>query len=66
MLGKPVIRGTRVTVGILLEHLASGWTLEEVLRNHPRLLRDDVYAALAFARSVVARESRRRRTRSTG
>ena len=53
MLGKPVIRGTRITVEILLEKLSAGETFEEILLDYPRLTRDSLLAALAFARRVV-------------
>lgn len=47
MLGKPVIRGTRITVEILLEKLASGASMEDILMDYPDLDREDVLAALA-------------------
>ncbi|HEX2165166.1 MAG TPA: DUF433 domain-containing protein [Thermoanaerobaculia bacterium] len=53
MLGKPVVRGTRITVEILLEKLAAGATIEDLLADYPALGRDDVLAALAYARQVV-------------
>lgn len=49
MLGKPVIRGTRITVEILLEKLAAGVSVEEILADYPTLSREDVMAALACA-----------------
>jgi uncharacterized protein (DUF433 family) len=49
MLGKPVIRGTRITVEILLEKIAAGWAIGEILDDYPRLKREDVLAAVAFA-----------------
>ncbi|MFW6012285.1 MAG: DUF433 domain-containing protein [bacterium] len=53
MLGKPVIRGTRITVEILLEKLASGAPIEDVLTDYPDLEREDVLAALVYARRAV-------------
>jgi uncharacterized protein (DUF433 family) len=53
MLGKPVVRGTRITVEILLEKLASGAGMEEILADYPDLQRDDVLAALEYARHAV-------------
>lgn len=50
MLGKPVIRGTRITVEILIEKLAEGNSIEEILNDYPRLTREDVLAAVAYAR----------------
>lgn len=49
MLGKPVIRGTRITVEHILEELAAGTTLDDLLAAHPRLTRDDLQAAIAYA-----------------
>ena len=49
MLGKPVIRGTRITAELILRRLAAGETSEEILRAYPRLASDDIRAALAFA-----------------
>jgi uncharacterized protein (DUF433 family) len=54
MLGKPVVRGTRITVEILLEKLAAGASMEEILADYPELERDDVLAALAYARQAVS------------
>ena len=47
--GKPCIRGLRITVYDVLEYLASGMTIEEILEDLPDLEREDVQAALAFA-----------------
>jgi uncharacterized protein (DUF433 family) len=47
--GKPVIRGTRITVVDILEYLAGGMSQEEVLGDFPDLAADDIRAALAFA-----------------
>ena len=49
MLGKPVVVGTRVTVEDILEKLAGGETIAEVLEEHPRLTEEGIQAALAFA-----------------
>lgn len=53
MLGKPVVRGTRITVEILLEKLATGASIDEVLVDYPSLERLDVLAALAYASRAV-------------
>lgn len=47
--GKPCIRGTRITVEVVLDHLASGETLAELIAGYPPLTADDVRAALAYA-----------------
>ena len=49
MMGKPVIAGTRITVELILEKLASGETIDQILEAHPRLTRPAVLAALDFA-----------------
>ncbi|MDH4099046.1 MAG: DUF433 domain-containing protein [Nitrospirota bacterium] len=49
MMGKPVIAGTRITVELILDKLAAGESMEEVLTAHPRLTREAIQAALAFA-----------------
>jgi uncharacterized protein (DUF433 family) len=46
--GKPVIRGTRIWVSLLLDFLASGTTEDELLERYPQLRRHDIRAALAF------------------
>ena len=47
--GKPCIRGMRITVGDVLEYLAGGMTIEEILDDFPDLTRDDILACLAYA-----------------
>ena len=53
MMGKPVVAGTRVTVDLILEKMASGETIEQILDAHPRLTRMSVLAALDFASRVL-------------
>ena len=52
MMGKPVIAGTRITVEHILEELAAGTTIDELLESHPRLTREAILAALAYALDV--------------
>jgi uncharacterized protein (DUF433 family) len=56
MVGKPCIKGTRITVESILEKLAADMSYEEILEDHPRLAREDILAALAFARDYLARQ----------
>ena len=49
MMGKPVVAGTRVTVELILEKLAAGESVEQILDAHPRLTREGVLSALDFA-----------------
>jgi len=53
MMGKPVIAGTRITVALILEKLAAGETMEQILEAHPRLTRKAVLAALAYAAEAM-------------
>jgi uncharacterized protein (DUF433 family) len=53
MMGKPVVAGTRITVELILEKLAAGETIEQILEAHPRLTREAVHAALAFAKEAL-------------
>jgi uncharacterized protein (DUF433 family) len=50
--GKPVVRGTRIAVRTVLSYLSAGDAVEEVLRAHPRLSREDVLACLEYARRL--------------
>jgi uncharacterized protein (DUF433 family) len=54
--GKPVIRGTRIPVELVLRKLGAGMTAEEILADHPRLTQDDLRAAQAFAADYLANE----------
>ena len=56
MMGKPVIRGTRITVELILRKLSEGWSEEEVLDAYLRLTRDDIRAAIGYAADTVAHE----------
>lgn len=54
--GKPVIRGTRVPVEIVLRKLGAGMTPEAIMADHPRLTTEDIRAAQAFAADYLADE----------
>jgi uncharacterized protein (DUF433 family) len=54
--GKPIIRGTRISVEIILEWIASGASRDEVVRKHPQLSAEDVEQALAYAAAAVRNE----------
>jgi uncharacterized protein (DUF433 family) len=56
LLGKPVIRGTRLAVEFIIDLLAQGWPQEEILRNYPGLTREDIQACLAYASTVLHAE----------
>ena len=53
MIGNPIIEGTRITVESILEKLAAGETIEQILDAHPRLTEDGIRAALAFAANAL-------------
>ena len=53
MMGRPVIAGTRITVELILEKLSAGETIEQILDTHPRLTREAIQAALAFAAEAL-------------
>ncbi len=57
MQGKPVIRGTRVPVELLLRKLAEGATITDLLDAYPRLSAEDIRAALDYAADTIAHES---------
>jgi len=54
--GKPIVRGTRISVELILEWMASGATGDDILRKHPHLNTADVEQALAYAASAVRNE----------
>ena len=56
MLGKPVIRGTRIPVELILRKLGEGATLEDLLDAYPRLTPEDIRAALMYASRMLSRE----------
>ncbi len=56
MLGKPVIKGTRLTVGIIVEKIAYGETVEDIKKDYPFLKKDDIRAALLYAAKRLANE----------
>lgn len=54
--GKPIVRGTRISVQMILEWMASGATRDDILRKHPHLTAVDVEQVLAYAASAVRNE----------
>ena len=55
--GKPVIRGTRLPVELILRKMSEGATEKDLLEAHPRLTREDIQAAFAYAADSLARET---------
>ena len=56
MLGKPVIKGTRVTVELILKKLSEGMSMKELLETYPHLKKEDILAALSYSADVISRE----------
>ena len=54
--GKPVVKGTRISVELILRCLANGWTHEQILESYPHITREDILAALAFAAEMMRDE----------
>jgi uncharacterized protein (DUF433 family) len=55
--GKPVIKGTRLSVDFVLSLYAEGWSEQQVLENYPSLSQDDLRAVFAFAQTCLAEEN---------
>jgi uncharacterized protein (DUF433 family) len=57
MLGKPVIKGTRITVELILKKLASGYSVDQILKSYDHLSKEDILAALDYSAVVVSEEN---------
>ena len=53
LVGKPAIKGTRISVEFIIERLADGWTEPEVLENYPRLTHEDLQAVFAYIQDCI-------------
>lgn len=58
MLGKPVIRGTRITVELVLLKLSEGASEDDILESYPHVTREDIKAAIGYAAKSIAKEHR--------
>ncbi len=56
MLGKPIIKGTRVTVELILRKLSEGMSMDEILEAYPHLVHNDILAAFSYSADVRARK----------
>ncbi|MDQ3019208.1 MAG: DUF433 domain-containing protein [Bacteroidota bacterium] len=56
MLGKPVIKGTRITVELILQKLSDGMEIKELLISYPNLKKEDILAAISYSAAVIANE----------
>ena len=56
MLGKPVIKGTRITVKLILKRLSEGASMDEILEGYPNITKDDILACLSYSADVIGEE----------
>lgn len=56
LVGKPVVRGTRLSVELIVDLLAQGWSETDVLASYPRLTAEDIHACLKYASAVMQSE----------
>lgn len=56
LVGKPRIKGTRISVELIIGWLANGWSFEQILESYPNITREDILAALAFAAEMLREE----------
>jgi uncharacterized protein (DUF433 family) len=56
LVGKPVIKGTRLAVEFIVDLLAQGWSDDEILRNYPGITQDDIRACLSYASEILRAE----------
>jgi uncharacterized protein (DUF433 family) len=56
LVGKPIIKGTRIAVEFVVDLLARGWTVEEILKEYDHLTREDIRACLAYASELLKTE----------
>jgi uncharacterized protein (DUF433 family) len=56
LVGKPIVKGTRLSVDFIIGLLAQGWPEQEVLRNYPGLTHEDIQACLQYAAAMLAEE----------
>lgn len=56
LVGKPIVKGTRLSVDFILSLFGQGWSESEILRNYPGLMREDLLASFAYAAEVLGQE----------
>ncbi len=56
LVGKPVVRGTRLAVEFIIDLMAQGWSESEILRNYPGLTHEDIQACLSYASNALRAE----------
>lgn len=58
--GKPMIAGTRISVELILDRIASGMSVKEILKDYPHLTANQIQAAIAYARNLVIKKSNKK------
>ena len=66
LVGKPVIKGTRLAVEFMIELMAQGWSPSEIVRNYPGITNDDIRACLSYASSMLKASSSTRSASAPG
>jgi uncharacterized protein (DUF433 family) len=56
MVGKPVVKGTRLTVELIVDLLSNGWSEQEIIRNYPGITHEDILACLNYASDSIRSE----------
>ena len=56
LVGKPIVKGTRISVELVMDLLAAGWTTEQIVSSYPTLNANDIRACLAYASEVLRAE----------
>jgi uncharacterized protein (DUF433 family) len=56
LVGKPVVKGTRLSVEFVIDLLSQGWDESDILKNYPSLTKEDIRACLSFAREILSAE----------
>lgn len=57
LVGKPAIKGTRITVGLILDRVADGWSTDDIVASYPGVRHEDVQAVVAFAAELLKEET---------
>lgn len=56
MLGKPIVKGTRITVELILRKISEGMSIDNLLEAYPDLTKEDVFACLSYSADVIGKE----------